>query len=259
MKITLKSKPQDLIIAFTLTSAPLSKDYKSCLDKQNIVISASALNLSAPLYGSNKKQSKQLQKDNSKKIIKVFNKAIKVVKTKKKMDPNFDGTIYFELPQNKQNNNEKILEYMLNVALLPPLKRLGGAVDYACTYLDNENATHNMCDFKNNRCAKHRARGFCRDTGCCPSTCKFSGCGPCKTQNLSCKIIMCDHLENQGYYFSVHHLPILRHYLTYVERLAALGLFFKSKKQTHQILWLVRILTIIGLSACILAIIALIV
>ncbi len=214
------------------------KNYKT----SNIVIDNEYLNLNTPFYGTSKKETKLIQKANLKKVKAVYfelKKFIWFFKFKRVKSITF----YIEKLDNKKNNNNKMLLDMLNLKFNTFfLFKLKKSVMLACEFLDNENAELNMCDFKDNRCAKHRARGFERSTGCCPASCKHMQCGPCKTKNISCKLIMCDYLEQNGYYFTPHTLGQLTQNMWYLERVVCIGLFFKSTKKCIATLWFVRIM-----------------
>ena len=124
-------------------------------------------------------------------------------------------------------------------------KRLEVSMDYACDYLDAENELNNMCDFKENQCVCHREKGKKGKTGCCPSFCKYTQAGVCKMKNLSCKIFMCNFLEDRGYYFSPNGVPVMKAHMTLFERLASFGMLCKSKKKTVVNMWLIRGLTML--------------
>lgn len=250
MKIVIKNAETvtKSVMEINLSSNYFKQIKQNYKDAKMLTISFSDLNLGSNIYGSSKKETKNLQKENCKIVIKLYRRTLRVIRFLKLKRVKFDGTIYIQGLTERKNNNVIMLELMLNCKLsrLFP-QRLTAAIDGACTYLDAENSEHNMCDFKENSCAKHRAMGFTRKTGCCPASCKFMQCGPCKTKNISCKLIMCDYLENKGYYFSPHSLAILKVNLTYPERLSTIGFFFKSTKKTHFLIWLVRLLSILVL------------
>lgn len=205
-------------------------------------------NLGQLLYVGSLQKTKVVQRFNTKLLMDVYKKLVSVVKFCNKNKIKFKQTIYVSNLNQKQNNNLLMLSYMLDVRFNKNIfQKLNASVLYACDFLDKENADHNMCDFKDNKCAKHRAKNFERTTGCCPSTCKHQANCPCKTKNLSCKLIMCDYLMEQGYYFSPHNLPVLRLTLNYLERLASWGMFFKTTKQTFRFLRFIRFLEVFTL------------
>lgn len=215
------------------------------------VIDFTSLNLGKMLYGSSKTETKQIQKENVKQLIQVYKITTKILRFANRHFKNqFSTTLFVENLTNRKNNNHKMLEFMINTSLCTPFfKKTSTAINYACNYLDLENSEHNMCDFKDNRCSKHRARDFKTTTGCCPKTCKFMCTGPCKTKNISCKLIMCDYLEEKGFYFFPNALGILRIFLSPAERIVVWGLFFKSDKKVNFIIWFVRFLGFLGVLA----------
>ena len=205
-------------------------------------------NLNALQYVGSLDKTKAVQKYNTKVLMQVYRKLVKIIKVCKHKKIDFQNTFYVANLSQKQNNNDVMLTYMLSVRFNTNIfQKLNASVVYACDFLDLENATHNMCDFKDNRCAKHRAKNFNRSTGCCPAKCKHQDNCPCKTKNLSCKLIMCDYLMEQGYYFSPHNIPVLRLTLNPLERLCSWGMFFKTTKQTFRFLRLVRALEIFAI------------
>lgn len=226
---------------------------ENCLDniKKNIKnikaveIDFDYLNLGTKLYGDNKKASKLIQKENCNHMLKVLKVCKKVVKLFKKSKVEFDGVFYVKNLSNKKNNNDFMLISMLDTDLnYNMFKRLGMSVHYACDYLDMENAINNMCDFQDNKCVNHRVNNIKKTTGCCPSFCKYTECKVCTVKNLSCKIFMCDYLEDRGYYFTPHTIPILKRHLNIFERFMCFGILFRTTKKTIKRLWLIRCLLI---------------
>lgn len=228
------------------TSNVSTKDLKNALSNgQQIELGFDFLNLGTKLYGNNKKESIAIQKENCKKVQNSFKTISKIARIARNKKYNFNNTFCVKNLNEKKNNNDYLIVSMLELKFKTIfLKRLSKSILYTCEYLDRENALHNMCDFHDNRCAKHRARGFERSTGCCPVSCKFQDHCPCKTKNLSCKLIMCDYLENMGYYFTPHTIPILVRHMNPLERIASTGMFFKSTKRTFLFMWIVRLLII---------------
>lgn len=222
---------------------------KGCIDKLKqelekfdaISIDFETLNISQKLYGETKKQSVEIQKANLKKMLKLFKVCAKVVKILKSRKFNFDGTIYVSKLSEKKNNNDFMIASMLDAKFNYNIfKRMGVAVNHACDYLDKENEINNMCDFKDNKCVSHRENNINKNTGCCPSFCKFTECKVCTVKNISCKIFMCDYLEERGYYFTPHTIPILHQHLNILERFVCIGMLFKTTKRTIARLWFVR-------------------
>ena len=146
------------------------------------------------------------------------------------------------ISKNKKNNNDFMLACMLDTKFnVSPFKRLEKAYSYACDYIDLENSTNKMCDFKDNKCTKHREVGILKSTGCCPSFCKYTRAGACVQKNLSCKIFMCDYLIEKGLYFSPNFIPILKLHFTPIERASSFGMLCRSTKKAIGQLWGIRI------------------
>ena len=229
---------------------------KECLKKlkteketyEKFSINAEDLNLFTKLYGANKKESIEIQKQNAKQVIryyKIIVKAVKILKSHK----SFRGALYIEGLDKKKNNNDFMIESMLDVRFNVKLfSKMGAALGASCDFIDKENTINNMCDFKDNKCVCHREKGKKGTTGCCPSFCKYTKEGICKHKSLSCKIFMCDYvIHEKGYYFTPHTIPILKRHLTILERFICFGLLFKTHKQTVKRIWGIRALEILYL------------
>lgn len=215
-----------------------------------ICIDFEYLNLQKKLYGENKKASIKIQQENCKQMMLVYKTCKKLVKLIKKMKFEWNGVFYVNGLKNKKNNNDLMLVAMLDTHFNHNIfGQLGSAVHYSCDYLDKENEINNMCDFKDNKCVKHRELKIDKKTGCCPSFCKYVDCKVCTVKNLSCKIFMCNFLENRGYYFTPHTIPVLKQHLNIIERFMCFGLLFKTTQKTISRLWFIRIL--IGLAGLI--------
>ena len=165
--------------------------------------------------------------------------------TKRKL---FGGVIYTDKLNQKKNNNDFMLAEMLNVSLCSKRGRLEKTIGVASDYLLIENNLNNMCDFKDNLCAKHRNIKQQNESysGCCPKRCKFSEIGICTEKCLACKIFMCNYLIEKGYFFDVHGIAILRLRLTFLERLSIIGLLFTSLKTTTLYVKLVRLFEVVA-------------
>ena len=201
------------------------------------------LSLGTKLYGDGKKASIKIQQENCKKVIDVYKACKKAVKLIKKLKIEWSGVFYIDGLKDKKNNNDLMLIALLDTHFNYNIfKRLGSAVHYSCDYLDKENEINNMCDFKDNKCVKHRELNIDKKTGCCPSFCKYVDCKVCNVKNLSCKIFMCNFLEDRGYYFTPHTIPVLKKHLNIVERFMCFGLLFKTTKKTISRLWFIRVL-----------------
>ena len=222
------------------------EDIKNVKERKiTLEISFDSLNLGCSIYGKNKKETKIIQRKNAKIVVKVYKQITKTIKFAKFHKILLNDKIVIKNLDKKQNNNDYMLNIMLEVKYNTPIhKKLFKTIDLACDYLDKENFDNNMCDFKDNKCAKHRARGFARCTGCCPAKCKFQHDCPCTTKNISCKFILCDYLEKMGYYLSPLTLPIFIVNLTFAQRLVSFGLFFKSQNRTVRIIRFIKYLEI---------------
>lgn len=202
-----------------------------------------ALNLGQKLYGSSKKESIEIQKQNCKKLMKFYKHCKKVVVFLKRKKINFDGTFFVSNVDKKKNNNDLMICAMLDVRFNVSLfKKVSKTIHHACHYLDKENEINNMCDFQNNKCVTFREKGREGTTGCCPSFCKYTKAQTCKIDNLACKIFMCNNLENKGYFFSVHNIPIMKMHLNPLERFCLAGYLFKPSRKTVRYTWLIRLL-----------------
>ena len=210
-----------------------------------LLIDENSICLNVKLYGNSKKESILIQKDNCKRIIKLYKVCKKIIKKLRHKKIEFEGTFYVNNLKNKKNNNDFMLSAMLDTYFnFNAFKRLGKATEYASDYIDKENSLNNMCDFKDNLCVSHRELGKKGCTGCCPSFCKYTKQGVCTVRNLSCKIFMCDYLEKKGYYFTPNTIPILKLHLSFFERFNCFGLLFKPEKKVISRLWLARILSV---------------
>ena len=227
----------------------LSKD---CLQKAKLnldrikafEIDESVLNLSECLYGKSKKDSIEIQKKNCKQMLKLYAVCVKLIKMLKRRKMDFDGVFYTKGLASKKNNNDYMLKTMLDVKFnVKPFKKLSASYTYAADFLDMENSLNKMCDFQDNKCAKHRVIKSDKTTGCCPrKQCKYICNAPCPTWNLACKILMCDYLiEKNGFYFTPHTIPIMRKNFSYLERAYSIGQLCRSKKKALLELWLMRI------------------
>lgn len=224
---------------------------KGCLQKakgnlDNIKafeIDSSALNLDVCLYGKTKKESVEIQKKNCKQMLKLYAVCVKLVKMLKRRKVKFDGVFFTKGLASKKNNNDYMLKTMLDVKFnVNVFKKLSASYTYAADFLDMENSLNKMCDFQDNKCAKHRVIKSDKTTGCCPrKQCKYICNAPCPTWNLACKIIMCDYIiEKKGFYFTPHTVPIMRKQFSYFERCFSIGQLCRSKKKALSELWLLR-------------------
>lgn len=201
-----------------------------------------ALGLGETLYGKTKEESIKRQRENCKKFKAVYKLTKKVVRVLRKA--NFNDTLYVKNLKEKKNNNDFMLVSMLNILAAKPQRKFKLAYEAACDFLDMENSLNNMCDFKDNRCAKHREKGIDKNTGCCANFCKLRvPCTVCPHKNLSCKIFMCDYLiKEKGFYFTPNTVPVLRKYFTPFERFACFGLLCRTEKKSLGALRGIRLL-----------------
>ena len=221
----------------------IKKDKQLIIEAEALSIDFDYLNLGEKLYGNSRKSSKLIQKKNCALVIKIFKLCKKIVKVLAKTESKFDGVFYVKNLDKKKNNNDLMIVGLLDINLnYKPHARLGASVHYACDYLDKENTINNMCDFKDNKCVKHREKKIDKATGCCPPFCKYTECKTCTVKNLSCKLFMCNYLEDRGYIFSPHTVPVLKRHLNWFERFMSIGLLFKTTKKTIKCLWAIRIL-----------------
>ena len=222
---------------------------KECLNLLKIVnnpvvfkISFFNLNLGQKLYGSSKKETKEIQKQNCQQILsfyKIIKKAVKIIIQKHY----FKMEIFVEDLDTKKNNNDILLLGLLNIDFnTKSSEKMKMGYEYACDFLDAENSINNMCDFRDNKCVKHREKNIDKATGCCPNFCKLRVEGqPCAHKNLACKIFMCDYLiEKRGYYFTPHTIAVLKKTLSPLERTFCFGSLCKTEKRALLTLKLIR-------------------
>lgn len=210
-----------------------------------VKVDYNSLNLSLCLYGKTKKESIKIQKENCKKLLSFYKFVKKAVKTLSKKGL-FDGKIYVNNLDEKKNNNDLMLIALLDVDFnWSHFKKMQGAYEHACDFLDAENSLNKMCNFYDNHCTKHREKGIDKSTGCCPSFCKIRVPGQaCEHKNLACKIFMCDYLINEkGYYFTPNTLAVLTRNMSIFERGICFGILCRTEKKSLKFLWFIRILT----------------
>jgi len=230
-----------------------SKDWLKIL-KQNykpdllFEIDENAFNLGQTLYGKTKQESIQIQRQNCNQMLKLFAVCKNLIKFLRHKKHNFDGIFYTKNLGKKKNNNDFMLCAMLQVRFyVGPFKKLAASYKYAADYLDMENSLNKMCDFRDNKCTKHRDLNDDRTTGCCSKTiCRYTCNAPCPTWNLACKILMCDYIiEKKGFYFTPHTVPIMRQHFTFLERAFSIGQLCRSSKKALTELWLIRGLSVL--------------
>ena len=247
MKISLEEvENEEGLFLISLEKDCLKKLHNENLNQVKLLLDFELLNLGEKLYGNSKSETLQIQKNNCKKFLKYFKVCKKAVKFVKRKNPNFDGKLYIKNLSQKKNNNDFMLVSMLEIMDVKFSSRFQFAYETACAFLDKENSINNMCDFQNNICAKHRDKGDNTANGCCPSFCDIRVLGKCcQDKNLSCKIFMCDYLINEkGFYFTPHTIPILKKYFTFFERAASFGVLCRSEKKSLRYFRFIRFLTI---------------
>lgn len=214
------------------------KGLKKNLLSNQLLLDAGLLGLSFSLYGKTKQESIKIQKNSSKNLIKLYRICKKVIKSLGVSEITF----YAYGLKNKKNNNDFMLIAMLETGFAKRTDRFKLAYESACEFLDKENSLNNMCDFKGNRCAKHRAKGIDKNTGCCASFCKLRVDGTsCPHKNLSCKIFMCDYLiKEKGFYFTPNTLAILKLHFSPLERVCTFGLLCRTEKKSLKFLRFIR-------------------
>ena len=252
-ELTNETKKEIKFTVINLDADCFNKIKQNINDIEALEIDDKALNINGKLYSDKgKKASIELQKQNCKNIVSLYKVCVKIVKLLKRKKLHFSRKFYVQNLDKKINNNDFMLASMLNVRFnVGAFKRISATYKYAADYLDMENSLNKMCDFRDNKCTKHRDLNDGRMTGCCSKTiCKYTCSAPCPTWNLACKIIMCDYLINKkGFYFSPQWTPIMKVNLTYIERAYSVGQLCCTSKKAIAGLWLVRVFTgLVGLA-----------
>lgn len=205
------------------------------------------LNLNQKLYGNSKKESSKIQKNNTKILLKLFSKIKKSIKFLIKNNIDFNNEIYIENLSSKKNNNDILLAGFLDIEFNNTGNKYEKIIAYTCDFLGSENNLNNMCDFKENKCVSCQERNIDRVIGCCQKNCKFVHSGICNVKNVSCKLYMCDYVENKGFYFSPYYQPLLKKYLLFTQIVACRCMLFKSLDFEIKTLKITKIFTIIFL------------
>ena len=98
--------------------------------------------------------------------------------------------------------------------------------DTVCEFLDNNFASKNYCDFKNDKCIANRENCTAhKNMGCCYSfeysnmfdpnliknvqLCQYMENGRCTTKNLTCKMFTCKYLKKKNIKFDSHKILLL--------------------------------------------------
>ena len=194
----------------------------------NLKLDFNTLNLGQKLYGNSKIESKNIQKNNCNLVLKVFSICKKIISFLLKNNIEFNGVFFIENLSQKKNNNDYLIISLLNLKFNDKKNKMNSIITYSCDFLNMENNINNMCDFRDNKCVSCRERNIDRIIGCCQKNCKFAHAGVCNVKNISCKLYMCDYLENKGYYFSPYYHPILKKHLSLVQRFVCTFMLFKS-------------------------------
>jgi len=240
MEIKLEKLIDENISYFEISkSKDLLKKLKEFInDKNNInlKLSFNTLCLGTKLYGNSKEESKIIQKNNCKDILKLNSICEKVVKLLIKSKVDFNGKIFVENLEGKKNNNDFLIQSLLNLKFNKYKSKMEQIITFSSDYLSKENNLNNMCDFKDNKCVSCRERNIDRVIGCCQKNCKYTHTGICNVKNISCKLYMCDYVENRGYYFSPYYLPITKKYFSLTQRFFSTCLLFKSLEFQSKVL-----------------------
>lgn len=239
-------KDQKNYFEINLSSGCFRDFKKSYLEFDGLSLDFDALNLGVKLYGEDTKQSKKIQKDNCKKVVKCYRLTKKFAKFLKRKKRDFDGTIYIKNLSKKRNNNDFMLTSMLTISEAKLNSRFEMAYDCACDFMDLESTMYDMCGFSDNQCAKDRNRGIKRENCCCPAYCKVrKPSQACPGKNISCKLYMCDYVLKNGYCFSPFSLAVLKVNYTLFEKFVCYGCHFKTREKAISKLRFIRIMTIV--------------
>ncbi|MBQ8424849.1 MAG: hypothetical protein IJX17_02365 [Clostridia bacterium] len=214
-------------------------------EKINLKLDFEVLGLGKKLYGKSKEESKMIQKSNCKMILKLNKTCEKLIKFLIKNNIDFGNKIYIQNLKEKKNNNDFLIYSLLNLKFNKYKDKMAQIITFSCDYLNAENTINNMCDFRDNKCVSCRDRNIDRVIGCCQKNCKFAHTGVCNVKNISCKLYMCDYIENKGYYFSPYYLPITKKYFSLTQRFVSTCLLFKSLDFQTKVLKLSKFLPLI--------------
>ncbi|MBQ8452021.1 MAG: hypothetical protein IJ538_04545 [Clostridia bacterium] len=221
------------------------KEVELFLSKNKVLkveIDSKLLNLNQKLYGSTKKESVLIQKDNLKKMMKLFHFCKKFVSLTKRKKIDFSGEFYVENLSNKKNNNDFMISSMLEIQFnTKRSNRFKRAYEVACDYLDRENELNNMCNFIDGKCEKYRNLNLGKNS-CCASRCKYFTNERCMEKSLACKIFMCSDAENRGFFFDVNSIPVLKREFGFPERFLSAGLLFNGEAASIKQLKLLKII-----------------
>ena len=136
MKYSINNKPENIetiLINDLFNFKTMAKN-----STVNFEIDFNFLNLSVKQYGNNLNETKVVQKSNTKLMVSAYKKIVKLIKFCNKNKINFNNCFYINNLTEKQNNNDVMLTYMLEIKFnTKPLKKLNKAVDFACEFLED--------------------------------------------------------------------------------------------------------------------------
>lgn len=160
----------------------------------------------------------------TKKNINYFIKKIYNIKYKTILTKNSTSNLNFYINnydyKNKVHTN---FIYSLNAIFKKDKKeRYSYIYDIVCESLDKCFAEHNLCDFKNDKCAEKRHTAV--NVGCCRHyknkilgpllkhnfvQCEYLINKKCSIKCISCKLFTCDYLKKQGIQFKIKDIFLL--------------------------------------------------
>lgn len=228
------------------------KYFKTVFNNQKIFLSPEFARCNISNFGKSLIETKKIQKNNCKRVLKVYKILVKIIQYFTRKNILFDGKFYIT-SKDFHNSNLMALVSLLNLKFNTPFKeRLERKLDYSCDYLDNEIKLNNICDFKNGKCRKY-AEEIGVKASCCKANCPYGI--PCKVKNISCKLFLCGTAKGLGYIFYAKYIPILKTF-TFVElAMCENSLFIPLKKEVKIIIWARIIISILLLAIIIISVI----
>lgn len=95
----------------------------------------------------------------------------------------------------KTTSKEKDIQTIINALNIKKRKkRIAYVIEEACDHIDNCYKGDNICQFKNNKCACHRAQKRENENGCCYK-CRYQSTKGCTTKNVACKLFFCSYAK----------------------------------------------------------------
>lgn len=251
MTFSFKEQKDEKCFEISLKEGCLENFKQSHEKYDGLAIDFASLNLGESLFGKTKRETRQIQKGNYKKLTALYRLVKKFLKFTHKNNVNFDGVFYVHGLSQKKNNNDFMLASMLNLKYNVKSKKYKFIIESTCEYLDKENALNNICgNFQGGRCRKQTEINVSRYNGCCSKHCKYFVKGqPCKVRSVACKLFICDYQKERGYIFFTEFIPLLRQHLTLFERLQISHMLFKNEEQTAKLLRTFRFLNYFALAA----------